>query len=138
MTVQLSPYITFEGGAAREAMEFYRSVFGGELAISTFGEFNAIPAGAAGADLVMHAQLTAPDLTLMASDLPPGMPARPGDTVTLTLWGDDEERLRGWFDGLAADGAVGMALERQVWGDVYGDLRDRFGVRWSFNIGAGG
>ncbi len=71
MACLLNPYLGF-GANARQALEFYRDVFGGTLNISTFGEFGDAPAE--GADLVMHGQLETPDgFTLMASDTPPGM-----------------------------------------------------------------
>jgi PhnB protein len=133
MTVHLNPYLTFTTNA-REAMERYRDLFGAELTIRTFGEFG--DPGSEVANLVMHARLeTADGLTLMASDNPPGMmPSNPGDTVTVVLHGDDEPRLRGYFEGLAEGGTVEMALELQMWGDIYGRLKDRFGITWQVNV----
>ncbi|NCD20232.1 MAG: VOC family protein [Actinobacteria bacterium] len=137
MKAQCCAALAFHGNA-REAMEFYQSVFGGELGISTFADFGAVPPGDPGADHIMHAQLDAADLTLMASDLPPGMPHTPGETVSLVLWGDDEAKLRGWYEALSEGGEVSMPLERQIWGDLYGDFRDRFGISWSVNISTPG
>lgn len=133
MPVQLSPYLHFDG-TTREAMTFYRSVLGGELTISTFGEYGM--EGSA-ADGVMHSMLRTEDgLMFMASDLPPGTTLTPGDaTVSLTLSGDDEARLRGWFEGLAEGGEVHVPLEKQMWGDVFGQLKDRYGVQWMVDVG---
>ena len=135
MSARLNPYLTFNG-TAREAMSFYREVFGGDLTISTFGEFGV---EGEGADGVMHAQLETPaGFTLMASDTGPGMgEAQPGSTMTVSLSGDDEA-LRGYWNGLAEGGTVTMPLEKQMWGDEFGALTDRFGVPWMVNIGTGG
>ena len=92
MTSRLNPYITFAGNA-RQAMEFYRSALGGELAMNTFAEFgNDGPDG----DKIMHANLETPDgFTLMASDTPPGMEEPSGNNIAISLSGDDNDKLRG-------------------------------------------
>jgi PhnB protein len=135
MASKLNPYLQFRDHA-REAMTFYQGVFGGELAVSTFGEFGGDETHGAQADGVMHAQLETPHgFTLMASDVPPGMD--PGGDVsngTVSLSGDDGEDLRGFFDQLADGGRVTMPLERQMWGDEFGMVTDRFGVDWMVNI----
>src|SRR5215213_2006325 len=80
MTSRLNPYINF-ADSARQAMEFYRGVFGGELTVSTFGE--AGMGGGADADKVMHAQLETPaGYTLMASDAPAGMEHSSGSQIS--------------------------------------------------------
>jgi PhnB protein len=133
MTSRLNPYLSFNG-SAREAMEFYRSVFGGNLTVNTFGEFgNPDPAVA---DKVMHAQLdTDAGYTLMGSDLMPDMTFNPGDTMTVSLSGDDGDRLRQYWEKLSDGGTVTMPLEKQMWGDEFGMCTDRFGVPWMVNIG---
>ncbi|WP_229073182.1 VOC family protein [Actinoplanes sp. DH11] len=132
MTSRLNPYLSFNGNA-REAVEFYRDVFGGELTVSTFGEFGTPDPGIQ--DKVMHAQLETPQgYTLMASDCPPGMPWNPGDTVTVSLSGDAGDGLREVWARLAEGGTVGVPLEKQMWGDEFGQLVDRFGVPWMVNV----
>ena len=132
MASVLNPYISFDG-MAREAMETYKAAFGGELSVNTFGDFGEAPAGFE--DKVMHSQLETPSgFTLMASDTPPGMPFQPGTNISVSLSGDDEGELRGYFDKLAENGQVTMALEKQMWGDVFGMVTDRFGVNWMVNI----
>ncbi len=131
MTTTLNPYLHLEGTAG-EALTFYQSVLGGELSVMTYGDM-----GTEGdlASSVMHGQLTTPEgHVLMASDVPPGMPFDPGTSVRVSLSGDDEARLTGWFHGLADGGEVQVPLERQMWGDVFGQCRDRFGVIWLVNI----
>ena len=70
----------------------------------------------------------------MASDTPPGMPHHPGSTISVSLSGDDEGELRGYWDKLAAGGQVTLPLEKQMWGDVFGMVVDRFGIAWMVNI----
>ena len=132
MTSRLNPYINFADNA-RQALEFYKDVFGGELAVNTFGELG----GAAPGDenKVMHGQLETPSgFTLMASDAPAGMPHDKGSSISVSLSGDDAEDLRGYFEKLAAGGSVTMPLEKQVWGDEFGMLVDQYGVAWMVNI----
>jgi PhnB protein len=128
----LNPYISFNGDA-RQAMEFYNEVFGGELKTNTFGEFGG--AEEAHADKIMHAQLEAEDgLTLMASDTPPGMEYNSGTNISISLSGDDDAKLRRYWEKLSDGGTVTMPLEKQMWGDVFGMCVDRFGVNWMVNI----
>ena len=129
----LNPYIAF-GGNAREAMEFYRSVFGGELTLSTFGDYGA--AGEQHADGIMHALLkTDAGYTLMASDTPPGSGDAPtGGAITVSISGDDADQLRGYWTRLSEGGSVEMPLEKQMWGDEFGMCTDRFGIAWMVNI----
>ena len=131
MTSRLNPYITFTGNA-RQAMEFYQSALGGELAMNTFAEFgNDGPDG----DKIMHANLETPDgFTLMASDTPPGMEEASGNNIAISLSGDDNDKLRGYWDQLTEGAKVTMPLERQVWGDEFGQFTDRFGIQWMVNI----
>jgi PhnB protein len=131
VTSRLNPYINFSD-KARQAMEFYRDVFGGELAINTFGEMG----GAAPGDenKVMHAMLETPSgFTLMASDAPAGMTQDTGSTISISLSGDDPE-LRDYFQKLSQGGSVTMPLEKQMWGDEFGMLVDPFGVQWMVNV----
>jgi PhnB protein len=135
MASRLNPYISFKD-SARDAMEFYKSVFGGELTVSTFGEYGGgDPSHQADPEGVMHAQLESPNgFTLMASDTPPGMDYNPGTNISVSLSGDDNGELRGYWDGLADGGQVMMPLEKQMWGDEFGMLVDKFGIAWMVNI----
>ncbi len=133
MPSRLNPYLSFRG-QAREALTFYQEVFGGEFVISTFGEFGDPPPGVSG-DQVMHGQLETPmGFTLMCSDVPTEMDLTQGDTITISLSGDDTDALHGYWDRLSADGTVVFPLERQMWGDEYGQCKDKFGVPWMVNI----
>lgn len=134
MGSRLNPYINF-GDKAKQAMEFYRDVFGGELTLSTFGE--ATGALGADADKIMHAQLETPSgFTIMASDAPEGMPYTTGSAISISLSGDDRDDLHGYWQKLSANGTVTMPLERQMWGDDFGMVTDQFGMSWMVNIAA--
>jgi len=132
MASLLNPYLSFPGNA-RQAMEFYRGVFGGTLTLTTFGEFGAQDSPVA--DNIMHGQLeTDSGFTLMGSDTPPGMEHNPGSNVAVSLSGDDAEDLRRYWQGLSGSGTVSLPLERQAWGDEFGACQDRFGINWMVNI----
>jgi PhnB protein len=134
MSMRLNPYLSFDGNA-RQAMEHYRDVLGGELTSNTFGEFGQ--AGTAIENLIMHSQLETPaGFVLMGSDTPPGMEYQPGNAVTVILSGDDEAELRRYWEGLSAHATINTPLEEQMWGDHYGQCTDQFGVTWQVNISA--
>ncbi|MGY4642977.1 VOC family protein [Cellulomonas sp. URHB0016] len=136
MTTRLNPYLGFRDNA-RQAMEFYQSVLGGELTLSTFGDLHASD-DPAEADKIMHGQLVSPtDLVLMGADTPSQMPYNPGDNYSVSLSGDDETELRGYWDKLVDGGTVTVPLERAPWGDTFGMLTDRFGVAWLVNVAGG-
>jgi PhnB protein len=135
MSTVLCPYLNFRGDA-REAMEFYRTVFGGELVVSTFGEFG-ITEWPDQLDRVMHSRLTTEQgLVLMGSDVPETMEVVFGDSVSVLLGGEDEAGLTSWYEALAEGAEVSVPLGRSPWGDSFGQLKDRFGVKWLFNIAA--
>lgn len=133
MPILLNPYLGFRN-TAREAMEFYRSVFGGELVMNTFAELHASQDPSED-DLVMHSMLTSPNgLVLMGSDTPNRMPYNPGDNFSVSLSGDDEAELQKYWDALSEGATVLTPLSKAEWGDSFGMLRDRFGVTWLVNI----
>ena len=112
MTVLLNPYLSFRDNA-REAMEFYRTVFGGELTLSTFAEFQASE-DPAEQDKIMHGMLTADDgLTLMGADTPNSMEYDESGGYSISLSGDDEQRLRGYWDALSSGGATRRTVGRR-------------------------
>jgi len=133
MASRLNPYISFDGNA-RQAMEFYEGVFGGTLALSTFGDFGAKDAPEA--DKIMHGMLeTTGGFTLMGADSPPGTEHNPGDNISVSLSGDDADELRGYWNKLSDAGTVAVPLEKQMWGDEFGTCVDQFGITWLVNIG---
>ncbi|ABK03423.1 3-demethylubiquinone-9 3-methyltransferase [Arthrobacter sp. FB24] len=133
MTTTLNPYLGFRDNA-REAMNFYQSVFGGELAMSTFGEFHASE-DASEQDKIMHGMLTTGSgMVLMGADTPNGMSFTPGDNFSVSLSGDDDAELRGYWEKLSDGGTVTVPLEQAPWGDTFGMCTDKFGVAWLVNI----
>ncbi len=132
MASRLNPYLSFDGNA-RAAMQFYEGVFEGTLTLNTFGEYG--PPDAPEADKIMHGMLeTASGFTLMGADTPPGSELHPGDNITISLSGDDDAELRGYWAKLSDGGTVALPLEKQMWGDVFGMCTDRFGIAWMVNI----
>ena len=136
MQSKLNPYISFNGNA-REAMEFYKNVFGGDLTLSTFGEAGMTDHGVK-PDQIMHAALTADNgITLMASDTATGMREYiAGTNMSVSLSGDNEEELTGYYNKLTEGGKVEQPLTKAPWGDTFGMCTDRFGIFWMVNIAA--
>lgn len=132
---QLNPYLNFRA-QAREAMTFYQSVLGGELSVMTFADQGGMGVADGEADLVMHSSLSVSEaVQLMGADVPSHMDT--GGEISngsISLSGDDEALLRGWFDGLSAGGTVGVPLEKAPWGDSFGMFTDKYGVEWMVNI----
>jgi PhnB protein len=129
MATRLNPYISFAGDA-RQAMEFYEQVFGGTLTLNTFGEF-----GGEQSDNIMHGMLESPNgYTIMGADNPPDQPHQPGNNYSVCLSGDDANELHGYWDKLADGAQITIPLEKQMWGDEFGMLIDKFGVAWMVNI----
>jgi PhnB protein len=133
MQTKLNPYLNFRD-QTREAMEFYRGVFGGKLDMNTFKDYNAAHDPSED-DKIMHSVLESKNgITFMAADTPKDMEFAAGTNFSLSLSGDDDAELRGYFDKLGDGGTVIMPLEKAVWGDTFGMVLDRFGIRWLVNV----
>ncbi|UFQ19793.1 MULTISPECIES: VOC family protein [Streptomyces] len=131
MTTRLNPYISFAGDA-RQAMEFYKEVFGGTLVFHTYAEFGQTDSPMA--DKIMHGVLETPrGFTLMGADTPLDG-HRPGNNISVSLSGDDDAELRGYWEKLSAGASVTVPLEKQMWGDVFGMCTDRHGTTWMVDI----
>jgi PhnB protein len=139
MATVLNPYLNFRA-QAREAMTFYQSVLGGELTATTFADQGGMGVPDDEKDLVMHSALAVSgSVQLMGADVPSHMDTG-GDIAngSISLSGDDEATLRGWFDGLSAGGTIGVPLEKAPWGDSFGMFTDKYGVEWMVNIAGSG
>jgi PhnB protein len=133
MQSKLNPYLSFQDNT-REAMEFYRTVFGGKLDMRTFKEFHASQDPSED-NLIMHSVLEAENgITFMASDTPSRMEYRAGTNMSMSLSGDNEAELTAYFEKLSAGGMITMPLEKAIWGDSFGMCTDKFGVQWLVNI----
>ena len=133
MQSKLNPYISFQGNA-REAMEFYKSVFGGTLDLTTFKDGGMVQ-NQADADHIMHGMLVAENgMTIMGADMPEGMEYIHGTNISISLSGDNETELTGYYNKLVEGGTVAEPLEKAPWGDTFGMLTDKFGIFWMVNI----
>jgi PhnB protein len=135
----LNPYLNFRG-TAKQALEFYRSVFGGDLTVSSFAELGMTDVPEAERGLVMHGQLETPSgFTLMASDVPSHMDYMAGTnqfSISLSGPSDDDAELRGYWQKLGEGGTIVESLATAPWGASFGMLTDRFGINWLVNISA--
>lgn len=133
MNSKLNPYINFNGNA-REAMEFYKSVFGGTMTMSTYGE-GGMTDNAEEHDKIMHSMLIAPNgITLMGADSPEGWEFIVGTNVSISLSGDNIAELTEYFEKLSQGGTIQEPLRQAPWGDTFGMITDTFGIRWMINI----
>jgi PhnB protein len=122
----LVPYLFFPG-TARQALEFYRSIFGGDLIVNTYADFDRTDGPG---DAVAHAMLTGP-VQLFGSDVAGDQPPVAVEGVMFSLLGTAQpEALRTWFLGLADGGRVVDPLQPRPWGASDGQVVDRFGVHW--------
>lgn len=137
MTARLNPYLGFRDNA-REAMDFYQTVFGGDLVQNTFEDLHA-SVDPDEQNKIMHSMLTAPNgFTLMASDTPNSMMFQPGTTMSVSLSGAAAEgdELRGYWAKLIEGANETLPLATAPWGDSFGMCVDKFGVSWMVNITA--
>ncbi len=131
-SVTVEPYFFFKGNC-KEAMEFYKSVFGGELEIQTMGEApKGMQAPGSSPSDIMHASLKGP-VNLMASDS--NTASDKASKVEISIGGTEEADMRKVFDSLSEGGKVRMPLSKQFWGDIFGMTTDKYGIDWMMNIG---
>lgn len=132
--IRLNPYIHFKDNA-KEAMEFYNSIFGGKLTVNTFKEFHA-QVDPVEENLAMHSMLEGDNgVVFMAADSPKHMgPYKETAGVSMSLSGDDTDTLTDYWNKLSAEARVEQPLEKSPWGDTFGMLTDKFGIRWIVNI----
>jgi PhnB protein len=129
-----SPYLNFAGNT-EEAFEFYKSVFGGEFTnVTRFRDFADNPMGVAEAELDKIANIglpLGPNATLMGTDLLEAWgPLVAGNNFHIALETDTSDEADRLFDALSSEGTVHMSLQQTEWAEKYGDLTDRFGIRW--------
>lgn len=130
---RLISYLFFDG-KAKEAMEFYKEVFGGELDIQKIGD-NPMGANkpAEEKENVMHSELTTENFSIMASDMMDEDGVKKGNTMKLCLDFKDTEELNAMFVKLSDGGTVGHPIKEEFWG-TFGDCIDKYGTEWMFNF----
>ena len=130
--MHLTPYILFDGNC-QQAMEFYKSCFGGELTVLKVKDSPAkdqMPP--LQQDKTLNAHLKSQNLEISASDwLRLDQTRIPGNTVCLYLSGGTPRELKALFEKLSEEAEVTDPLKETFHG-VYGGLNDKFGVRWMF------
>ncbi|MEJ7559744.1 MAG: VOC family protein [Pedobacter sp.] len=135
--MKINPYLNFNGNA-KEAFQFYQSVFGGEL-------FEMKMENTPGAEnlpeqekeLMMHVSLPIGDgQFLMASDCleSQGHTLTVGNNNYISIMPDTREEATKIFNGLSEGGAVEMPMEDMFWGEYFGSFKDKFGVSWMINF----
>lgn len=133
MSIQLNPYLSFRDNA-KEALEFYHSFLGGELTMSTFAD-GGMPHEPDEAAKIMHGMIVAENgVVIMAADTPTFMDCTPGTNFSVSLSGDNDSLLRGYWDALTDGGTIDQALVVAPWGDAFGMCHDKFGIPWMVNI----
>ncbi|MDP9081881.1 MAG: VOC family protein [Bacteroidota bacterium] len=132
--MKLIPYLNFAGNT-EDALNFYQKVFEGTVSdVNRFGEM--LPAEANYQDKIMHARLAFGDNMLMFSDGMPGQPVDHGNGIYLSIGLDDEAKARSIFDQLGEGGNITMPLEKQFWGALFGQVKDKYDVSWMINCEA--
>ncbi|MFC1418909.1 VOC family protein [Streptacidiphilus cavernicola] len=136
MAVSSTTHLNFRG-AAREALDFYRSVFGGRTVAVSYRDTGRVPEGT-DPDWVMWGEVAADSgFHVMAYDVPEQLPwSRGDDPFFVSVRGDDADALTGLWQKLAEGSTVRQPLAPAPWAPLYGMLTDRFGVTWVLDVAA--
>ena len=129
-------YLNFNGNC-REAVEFYSKVFGVEKQqITSFGDMPPnpkFPLPEEAKNLVMHTRLILSGSKVMLSDVFPGMPFVEGNNISLAIVSKNIEEIKAIFSKLKEGGIVNMDLQKTFWSKCYGNLTDKFGIKWQIS-----
>ncbi|NHC47650.1 VOC family protein [Motilibacter aurantiacus] len=134
MTVTTTTHLNFRGDA-RAALEFYRSVFGGDLAIFTYADAQRVE-DPAESDRVLWGQVRTEDgFSVMAYDVPGRLPWDRGEnSFFVSVRGTSTDEITDHWKRLAEGATVVEELAPSPWAPLYGMLRDRFGVVWVLDV----
>jgi PhnB protein len=133
MQSRLNPYLNFRDNT-REAMEFYHAIFGGKLVMNTYKDFG-MAQDPSEENKIMHSMVEADNgIVFMAADTPNSMPYSQGTDMHMSLSGDNAAELRNYYEKLAEGGVIVQPLMQAPWGDSFGAVNDKFGVKWMVNI----
>ena len=129
----LELFINFDGNC-REAAEFYAKVFKSKVHnLMTYADAPPDPANPvpeADRDRVMYAGIPMGGMTVMLMDMPSGTPLVVGDNINPTVSVDDKAEVERIFNELKEDGEVYMELQQTFFSELYGAVKDRFGIIW--------
>lgn len=136
MSIAVTNHLNFRG-EARAALEFYKSVFGGDTTILTYKDAHNVQAPAE-AEQVMWGQVAAKNgFRVMAYDVPSKQPWEPGkNAFFVSVRGDSTDEIVAIWEKLAAGATVVVPLAKSGWSPLYGMLKDRFGVTWVIDVAA--
>ncbi|MEV4377585.1 VOC family protein [Streptosporangium sp. NPDC049644] len=134
MSVKSVAHLNFRGDA-RAALEFYQSVFGGDVAVVTYKDAGNVQ-DPAEADQVMWGQVAAGNgFHVMAYDVPSQLPWDRGEnSFFLSVRGESTEEITEYWQKLSAEATVVQPLGPAQWAPLYGMLKDRFGVVWVLDV----
>ncbi|MGW1991668.1 VOC family protein [Embleya sp. NPDC001921] len=134
MSVKSVTHLNFRG-EARAALEFYRSVFGGDIAVVTYGDTGNV-SDPAEAGQVMWGQVVADNgFHVMAYDVPSEMPWDRGEnSFFVSLRGEDTKEITVYWERLSVGASIVQPLAPAQWAPLYGMLTDRFGVVWVLDV----
>ena len=129
---RVEPYLYFTGNC-RQAMEFYKDVFGGDLSITLYGDVkeDQRPDDMPG-DQVLHAYLKNDSFVIMASDVAQ-REYNLGNNVQVNVSCESEEEISGFFDKLSQSGKIDQKIHDTFWGAKFGKLTDQFDIPWLLN-----
>ena len=130
--MQVIPYLSFNGNC-EEAVNFYVNSFGGKITELNRYADSPMESSEAQKNQIMHTEFQLGDSTIYAADNFEGQPYIPGNTVSLTVNCDTEQRIEAMYATLAADGMVHMPLQDTFWGAKFAALTDKFGITWGLN-----
>jgi PhnB protein len=134
MSIKVSNHLNFRGDA-RAALEFYQSVFGGELVVITYADAHNVQ-DPAEADQIMWGQVTADNgFRVMAYDVPSATEWNRGENpFFVSVRGNTDEEISGYWRGLAEGATIVQDLAPAGWATLYGMLEDRFGIVWVLDV----
>jgi len=134
MTVTTTPHLNFRGDA-RAALEFWHSVFGGQLAVVTYADAHAVTDESEAQQVIYGQLVSAEGLRVMAFDVPSARPFDAGvSPVFVSVRGTDGDELTRYWEALVEGGTVVTALGPSMWSPAYGMVVDRFGVTWVLDL----
>jgi PhnB protein len=136
MAVMTTTHLNFRG-AAREALDFYQSVFGGRAVAVTYKDAGNVQ-NESEADWVMWGEVVADNgFHIMAYDVPSQLAWNQGDDpFFVSVRGDDADEISALWQKLSEGSTVMRPLEAAQWAPLYGMLTDRFGVTWVLDVTA--